>query len=133
MQIGTNYNVASAQPKFTPKAKEAGSGDQVVIGENVTDSTISMGEQLKNMKAHSEGEVIEAVGKAGCLVLNDIFSTGVGGVLGSVGGSIGAGVVASIAHTGVFGTIGLIAGGVVGGALVGGTIGHKIAEHEANK
>lgn len=51
MQIGTNYNVQSAQTKVTPKAKETASSDQVVLGGNTTDNTLSMGDQLKNMKS----------------------------------------------------------------------------------
>jgi len=116
MQIGTNYNVTSAQPKFTPKAKEAGSGDQVVLGGNVTDNTLSMADQLKNMKSFD--------GAAAGEILSKVVCGGIGAVGGGVVGSVGTAVVVNIAGgVGGWGTLGLsLLGGAVG-TVAGGIIG----------
>jgi len=116
MQIGTNYNVASAQPKITPKAKETGSGDQVVLGGNVADDNMSMADQLKNMKSFDGAAMGDALGH--------MFGAGIGAVGGGVIGSVGTAVVVNIAGgVGGWGTLGLsLLGGAVG-TVAGGIIG----------
>ena len=115
MQIGTNYNVASAQTKVTPKAKETGSSDQLVLGGNVTDNSLTMADQLKNMKSYDSS------------IANACIGAGVGSVVGGVIGSLGTAVVVNIAGgVGGWGTLGLsLIGGAVG-TVVGSKIGYNI-------
>lgn len=118
MQIGTNYNVASAQTKVTPKAKEAGSGDQVVLGGNSTDNSLSMADQLKNMKSFDGTAMGDVLGHA--------FGAAVGAVGGGVIGSVGTAIVVNIAGgVGGWGTLGMsLLGGAVG-SVAGGIIGYN--------
>jgi hypothetical protein len=122
MQIGTNYNVTSAQTKVTPKAKEAVSGDQVLFGGHLTDNSLSMADQLKNMKSFD--------GAAAGDILGKIIYSGVGAVGGGAIGSIGTAVAVNIAGgVGGWGTLGLsLLGGAVG-SVAGGIIGYNKASN----
>ena len=115
MQIGTTYNVASAQTKVTPKAKETGSSDQVVIGGNSTDNSLTMADQLKNMKSFGESGGFDKI----------IFG-GIGAVAGGAIGTIGTAVVVNaVGGVGGWGTLGLsLLGGAIG-TVVGSKIGYK--------
>jgi hypothetical protein len=121
MQIGTGYNVTTPQQGVTLKAKNEGPSDKVTLGGNETDNTLSMANQLKDMKAF-DGQLFGSMLEHG-------VDTCVGAVGGAAVGAIGTAIVSNIAGVGGWGTLGLSLLGGAAGTVAGGVIGYHHADH----
>jgi hypothetical protein len=116
MKISANMPIISRQESIS-KSKESGEviSDQVVLGANKTDNTLSMGEHLKNLKSYNEFS-------AYLDLVKDLMGIVIGGVVGAgicaTGGSL---IASALGASGALKALVAIPLGVIG--LAGGGIG----------
>ncbi|OQA19172.1 MAG: hypothetical protein BWY64_01054 [bacterium ADurb.Bin363] len=111
MIIGDKTNVTAYQSAVKPKELEREPSDLVVLGGNEPDSSLLLGEQLKNMKAF-DSDVYEPF-------INALGGAGIGGLAGSLGG----GILAAVCGAGGWLTLGAVLLGGAVGTGVGATVG----------